>query len=314
MGSGPSQPARRRGLTRCAPRLRRGPDRRGDRGLRARAGDRGADLHRGERGRGRRSRGDQHGQGSRRLPGRTPPLCARPGRPDGGHLRSRSGDRDALLREQGRGRRRRGHRDCGSPDSLAISADGRSVYATGNDGSGSATPSLSVFSRDPLTGALTFLRTQFRNSPGSRGSTTQAGLATAPDGAQVYVAGERAGRRASRAPLAAFGELDPANRIGFAACLHRRRATAATSSPACARPTLTCDGLGLYAAAATSSLAVSAFSREGGPGHLRARARAEREVQAEAQAPQAGVEADRDAAVSRVASSTQPGRSRRPAS
>ncbi len=29
---------------------------------------------------------------------------------------------------------------------------------------------------------------------------------------------------------------------------------------------MTCDGLGLYAAAATGSFAVSAFSREGGPG------------------------------------------------
>ncbi len=123
----------------------------------------------------------------------------------------------------------------GSPDSLAISADGRSVYATGNDGSGSATPSLSVFSRDLLTGALTFSAPSSATRPGSRGSTTQAGSLPHRMGPRS-TSPATAARRASRAPSPP--SASSTRRIGSGSRMPTPTTpTAAASSLACARPT-----------------------------------------------------------------------------
>jgi len=73
---------------------------------------------------------------------------------------------------------------------LAISPDGRHVYASGSLGN-----SLSVFARDPAAGGLSFIEaeTQGVNDPSDAGGQViglerPAGLSVSADGAQVYVA------------------------------------------------------------------------------------------------------------------------------
>jgi 6-phosphogluconolactonase (cycloisomerase 2 family) len=67
---------------------------------------------------------------------------------------------------------------------IAVSPDGNNVYATGANDNG-----LAVFSRDPATGALTFLEVHLDGVGGVDGIANPRDVAVSPDGAHVYVAG-----------------------------------------------------------------------------------------------------------------------------
>ena len=72
----------------------------------------------------------------------------------------------------------------GRPSVVAVSPDGRNVYATGA-GAGSVV----VFSREPDTGRLTFLEKLVNGVGGVLGIATPLGLAISPDGKHVYATG-----------------------------------------------------------------------------------------------------------------------------
>ncbi len=67
---------------------------------------------------------------------------------------------------------------------IAISADGKHVYAGGANDDG-----LAVFSREPTTGVLTFVEVHFDGVDGVDGIANPRGVFVAPDGGHVYVAG-----------------------------------------------------------------------------------------------------------------------------
>ncbi len=81
---------------------------------------------------------------------------------------------------------------------LALSPDGAHLYVTGAADSG-----LAVFSRDPESGALSFVETFFDGVGGVDGLAGASGVALSPDGAFVYASGENdhAVAAFSRSPL-----------------------------------------------------------------------------------------------------------------
>lgn len=132
---------------------------------------------------------------------------------------------------------------------LAVSADGRSLYGTapGDD-------AVAVFARDPATGTLTYIESQFALD-------TPRGLALSPSGRSVYAA---ATRDASLVRLRrAGGGLD------FAGCLSGDRSAAPPNGPCAFTPglgsldSLAIVGRTLYAAAARSAR-IARFSIAGG--------------------------------------------------
>lgn len=74
-----------------------------------------------------------------------------------------------------------------NPQSLAVSNDGAHLYALGGD-VGTLTRGLSVFSRDPGSGALTHRAIYPNGENGVVGLDGMYGLAISPDGVYVYVA------------------------------------------------------------------------------------------------------------------------------
>jgi 6-phosphogluconolactonase (cycloisomerase 2 family) len=68
---------------------------------------------------------------------------------------------------------------------VAISPDGLQVYATGQGGDG-----VVVFSRDPMTGIITWLESELDGVGGVDGLDAAVGVAISPDGASVYVTGK----------------------------------------------------------------------------------------------------------------------------
>jgi cysteine-rich repeat protein len=68
---------------------------------------------------------------------------------------------------------------------LAISADGKHVYVSGDDDD-----NLVLFTRDPSSGALTFVERYQDGDPGIDGLAGPAGVVVSPDGANVYVGGD----------------------------------------------------------------------------------------------------------------------------
>lgn len=73
--------------------------------------------------------------------------------------------------------------------SLAVSPDGANVYVA-SAGTEIATPSISVFSRDPATGLLVFVEEE-AGGPGVSTTSPGALLRISPDGNDVYVAGHQ---------------------------------------------------------------------------------------------------------------------------
>jgi 6-phosphogluconolactonase (cycloisomerase 2 family) len=71
-----------------------------------------------------------------------------------------------------------------APLDVAVSPDGKNVYVAGSGSSAVAT-----FTRDPGTGALTFLEQDVDGVSGVDGIQGAFGLAVSPDGKNVYVAG-----------------------------------------------------------------------------------------------------------------------------
>ncbi len=83
------------------------------------------------------------------------------------------------------------------PNAVAVSPDGMHVYVTGlNDNA------VAVFSRNPSTGALTFVEAQFDGMSGVDGLLQATHVTLSPDGAHVYVtsSGEHAVAVFSRNP------------------------------------------------------------------------------------------------------------------
>jgi 6-phosphogluconolactonase (cycloisomerase 2 family) len=81
--------------------------------------------------------------------------------------------------------------DCSSnclwaPAELAVSPDGTHLYVASWD---EALSSVDVFSRDPVTGLLTYVESQYEGVNGVTGLDSPLGVTLSPDGAHVYVTG-----------------------------------------------------------------------------------------------------------------------------
>ena len=71
-------------------------------------------------------------------------------------------------------------------NSVTVSPDGSSVYATGFDDQ-----AIIIFTRDPSTGALTFVEMAKDGVNGVEGLTGVTDVAVSPDGSHVYTTGAR---------------------------------------------------------------------------------------------------------------------------
>lgn len=131
---------------------------------------------------------------------------------------------------------------------VAITPDGRNVYAVGPGGN-----AVAVFGRDPSTGALTEIEVQRDGVGNVDGLAYAAALAISPDGGFVYVAGSRDDAVAAFARDAATGKLTflQALREGVGGVEGLRYARALAISP---------DGQFLYAAGQKSD-AIAVFKR-----------------------------------------------------
>ncbi len=74
----------------------------------------------------------------------------------------------------------------GGVEEVAVSGDGKHVY-TVSSGGGGATPSLVAFSRNALTGELTFLEAEVQGTGGVDGLLRPAAVEVSSDGRHVYV-------------------------------------------------------------------------------------------------------------------------------
>src|SRR5213593_314924 len=64
---------------------------------------------------------------------------------------------------------------------IAVSADGTSLYATGNEDA-----AVAVFRRDPASGELAFIGRERNDVDGVQGLDRAYGVAVSPDGGRVY--------------------------------------------------------------------------------------------------------------------------------
>jgi len=129
---------------------------------------------------------------------------------------------------------------------VAISADGSHVYATGENDHGVAT-----FSRDAITGSLTFVETQFEAVGSVRRMGAPKSVTVSPDDGQVYVGGEGVVTFERDAGTGTLAFVDSVS-------------TSATGPKAIE---FSADGLYLYVAGWFEN-AVSVFARDAGTGEL----------------------------------------------
>jgi cysteine-rich repeat protein len=86
--------------------------------------------------------------------------------------------------------------------SVTVSPDGKHVYVAAESDN-----ALAVFSRDAITGELTFVEAEFDNSGGVDGLDHASFVTVSPDGASVYAAGRRDSGMVVFSRNAATGEL-----------------------------------------------------------------------------------------------------------
>src|SRR6266404_4515850 len=77
-----------------------------------------------------------------------------------------------------------GVKGLGGASSVTVSADGLHVYSTGTQAD-----AVDAFSRNPLTGGLTFVQTQTDGLNGVDGLNGASDVVVSPDGLNVYVTG-----------------------------------------------------------------------------------------------------------------------------
>jgi poly(3-hydroxybutyrate) depolymerase/6-phosphogluconolactonase (cycloisomerase 2 family) len=140
----------------------------------------------------------------------------------------------------------------GNANGVAVSPDGAHVYVIGEDSA-----AITTFTRDSLTGRLTFVQTQRDGLPGPdplHGFAVSYGLAVSPDGAHVYVGGHaEESDVAVFARDAASGRLTPIELVS-------------TGLPPTNELRVSPDGTHLYAAGGAG--AVTAFQRDPATGRL----------------------------------------------
>jgi 6-phosphogluconolactonase (cycloisomerase 2 family) len=171
------------------------------------------------------------------------------------------------------------------PGALAFSPDGSHLYVAGAPSS-TSDDSLVVFSRDPGTGALSFVEVHFEGAAGVVGLDDPSDVQVSPDGAQVYVASVRSrgiavfARTPATGALALLGHVsdeDPATSVGWPSALAFRP-----------------DGSLLYVASILPELGrVSAHARNASTGGL-----VLVDQEAEGQSGVTGLESPRDVLVS----------------
>ena len=138
---------------------------------------------------------------------------------------------------------------------VAISPDGTNVYATSH-----AENAVSVFSRDPLSGKLTFVSV-LRQTPGTaQGLGGAAAVTVSPDGAQVYVASD------VDDAVAAFSR-DPGTGLLTFIEQHTDNSNGVDGLDGAAALSLSPDGKHLYVAGRNDD-AVAVFSRDPATGSL----------------------------------------------
>ena len=157
------------------------------------------------------------------------------------------------------------------PNSVAVSADGRNVYATSLN-----SDSVAIFRRNPATGALT----QSRDGSGCVANTATAGCATgraldgpdvvtvSPDGKNVYVGSFKGDAVAVFSRTASTGALtQPADATG---CIVNKPGDSCTTGLALDAPegmAISAGGDSVYVASAVSN-AIGVFTRNPSTGAL----------------------------------------------
>ena len=138
---------------------------------------------------------------------------------------------------------------------VAVSPDGAQVYVTSKVGD-----SLTVYDRDPATGALTFVQAKHDSVGGVNGLDGAEGIAVSPDGAHIYVAGRNDNAIAVFAHDTATGGLTfvEMDRDGFAGVAGVAGAKGVAISP---------DGAHVYSAGSLDN-AVTVFARDAQSGKL----------------------------------------------
>src|SRR5437667_393486 len=138
---------------------------------------------------------------------------------------------------------------------VTVSPDGKQVYVAGE-----LDNALAVFSRDPATGALTFVEVEHDTVGGVAGLLGAKSVAVSPDGAHVYAAGSLDDA------VAVFGRDATTGKLTFVEA-QREGANGITGLAGARAVTLSPDGANLYVAGATDD-ALAVFSREAATGRL----------------------------------------------
>ena len=139
--------------------------------------------------------------------------------------------------------------------SVAVSPDGKHVYAAANEDS-----AVAVFSRNPSSGALTFVEAIKDTDPGVDGLGGAFGVAVSPDGDHVYVASD------ADDAVAVFGRNTSSGVLTFVQML-KDEVGGVDGLNGARTVTLSPDGSHVYVAAASDD-AVAAFSRNASSGEL----------------------------------------------